>query len=174
MCKDFARKSWEGHARANTLASDSSLASTLARVGRASCERLLSLVEPRSTARQRKVCREALRAPRCTCSADQAERVDEMSRRSAVRLAAVHHFCDRRSMASPLSEAGTLQALAGLWRCPADPAPPRGGPAPRLPSLLWTGSESRKSKHIIPCAATPSLQLLGSIPKMWSDQGKVK
>ena len=79
--------------------------------------------ESRSTARQRKVCREALRAPRCTCSADQAERVDEISRRSAVRLAAVHHCCDRRSMASPLCEAGTLQALIRLWRCPADPGP---------------------------------------------------
>ena len=57
--------------------------------------------DSRCTARQRKVCRATRRAPRCTCTADQAERVVEMSRRSAVQVDALHACCDGGMMAPP-------------------------------------------------------------------------
>ena len=57
--------------------------------------------DSRCTARQRKVCRATRRAPRCTCTADQAERVDEMSHRSAVQVDALHACCDGGMMAPP-------------------------------------------------------------------------
>ena len=68
----------------------------------ASCKQEVTVShDSRCTARQRKVCRATRRAPRCTCTADQAERVVEMSRRSAVQVDALHACCDGGMMAPP-------------------------------------------------------------------------
>ena len=68
----------------------------------ASCKQEVTVPrDSRCTAGQRKVCRPTRRAPRCTCTADQAERVVEMSRRSAVQVDALHACCDGGMMTPP-------------------------------------------------------------------------